>query len=120
MKIGRRPLAWAGALLVAQPARRPLFSACPPALAADSELLAAPTQQQQKRGIGGGSPWWSADRLGPTDAPLPENVFKRILDGKLPADVVEDDGDLFTFRDIRPASQLHLLVIPRRFVRDAS
>ena len=40
--------------------------------------------------------------------------------GDAPADVVEDDGDLFTFRDIRPASRLHLLVIPRTFVRDAS
>ena len=37
--------------------------------------------------------------------------------------MVDSDGDLFTFRDKRPASRLHLLVVPNkkyRFVRDAS
>ena len=59
----------------------------------------------------------------PEDEPTQENVFRRILEGSLPCDVVDDkDPELFTFRDIRPASTIHLLVIPRekRFVRDAS
>jgi len=59
-------------------------------------------------------------KLGPADAPDPSNIFLRILQGTAPADTVDDDGDLFSFRDIRPASRLHLLVIPKRFVRDAS
>ena len=54
------------------------------------------------------------------DVPDPDNRFLAILEGRAPADVVDNDGDLFTFRDIRPASTLHLLVIPKRFVRDAS
>ena len=59
-------------------------------------------------------------RLVSAEAPAPDNIFKRILEGSAPADKVDDDGDLFTFRDIRPASTVHLLVIPKRFVRDAS
>jgi diadenosine tetraphosphate (Ap4A) HIT family hydrolase len=56
------------------------------------------------------------------DAPDPENIFARILRGEAPADVVENnqDSDLFVFKDRRPASKVHLLVIPRRFIRDAS
>ena len=59
-------------------------------------------------------------RLVSAEAPEPNNIFKRILEGRAPAKGVEDDGDLFTFNDRKPASKLHLLVIPKRFVRDAS
>ena len=59
-------------------------------------------------------------RLGPADAPSADNIFLRILNGDAPADVVDADDELFTFRDYNPASTIHLLVIPRRFVRDAS
>ena len=55
--------------------------------------------------------------------PDPQNIFARILRGEASADVVEDLGpqsELFTFRDVRPASSVHLLVIPRHFIRDAS
>mmetsp|Transcript_42931 Transcript_42931/g.77017 ORF Transcript_42931/g.77017 Transcript_42931/m.77017 type:complete len:265 (-) Transcript_42931:89-883(-) len=52
--------------------------------------------------------------------PDPDNIFYRILQGKAPADFVDNDTELVTFRDKRPASKLHLLVIPRRFIRDAS
>jgi diadenosine tetraphosphate (Ap4A) HIT family hydrolase len=68
-----------------------------------------------------GTPWEA--RLAPADAPLPDNKFLKILEGKAPAEVVDSDGDLFTFRDIRPASRLHFLVVPNqkyKFVRDAS
>jgi len=61
-------------------------------------------------------------RMGvPTDAPEPNNVFAKILRGEAPADVLDDGDDtLFSFRDKNPASTLHFLVIPRRFVRDAA
>ena len=69
----------------------------------------------------GGPPRLSwLDRLGPTDAPSEDNIFLQILRGEAPADVVDADDVLFTFRDYKPASTIHLLVIPRRFVRDAS
>ena len=52
--------------------------------------------------------------------PDPErNVFARILRGDAPAEVLEDGDELFSFKDIRPASDLHYLIIPKRFIRDA-
>uniref|UniRef100_A0A7S4EUG9 HIT domain-containing protein n=1 Tax=Chrysotila carterae TaxID=13221 RepID=A0A7S4EUG9_CHRCT len=48
------------------------------------------------------------------------SAFARILRGDLPADVLDDDGELFSFVDINPASTLHYLVIPKRFIQDAS
>jgi len=52
--------------------------------------------------------------------PDADNVFLRILRRQHAADIVEDGERLLTFHDHRPASDLHLLVIPKRFVRDAS
>ena len=52
--------------------------------------------------------------------PDPNNIFARILRGEAPADKVDDDGDLFTFCDKRPASTIHYLVIPKFYIRDAS
>lgn len=58
----------------------------------------------------------------PADAGGADNIFGKILRGEAAADVVEDQAgsELFTFRDRNPASQLHLLIVPRRFIRDAS
>ena len=44
--------------------------------------------------------------------PARRGARREIVDG--------DDPELFTFVDKRPASTVHLLVIPRRFIRDAS
>ncbi|MCB9545844.1 MAG: histidine triad nucleotide-binding protein [Myxococcales bacterium] len=41
-------------------------------------------------------------------------IFKRILDGEIPADVVYEDDDCLAFRDINPAAPTHILVIPRK------
>lgn len=62
------------------------------------------------------SSWWSAS----ADEADPSNIFARILRGDAPAAVLDDDGELFSFKDRNPASTLHYLVIPRRFIRDAS
>ena len=63
----------------------------------------------------------AAGASGPPDAPDADNIFGRILRGEAPAEIVDgDDPELFTFVDKRPASTVHLLVIPRRFIRDAS
>ena len=50
------------------------------------------------------------------------NIFARIMRRQAPAVVAEDQpgSELFAFRDHRPSSTVHLLVIPRRYVRDAS
>ncbi len=41
------------------------------------------------------------------------NIFARILRGELPADKVYEDDHTLAFRDIRPLSPTHVLVIPK-------
>ena len=41
-------------------------------------------------------------------------IFKQIIDGEIPADVVYDDDVCLAFRDIQPAAPTHVLVIPKR------
>ena len=41
-------------------------------------------------------------------------IFKRILDGEIPADVVHEDDRCLAFRDVSPQAPVHVLVIPRR------
>jgi histidine triad (HIT) family protein len=45
-------------------------------------------------------------------------IFCGIAAGKIPADIVAQDEQTITFMDIAPATRGHLLVIPRRHVRD--
>lgn len=39
-------------------------------------------------------------------------VFEKIIAGDIPADVVYRDDQIVAFRDIRPASPVHLLIVP--------
>jgi diadenosine tetraphosphate (Ap4A) HIT family hydrolase len=96
----------------------PAMALLPGNLLTRRAAIAAVTFSQQRPQ----SAWaWAFGKRWPTDAPDEDNIFLRILKGDAPADVVDgNDPDLFTFRDRRPASDLHLLVIPRQFVRDAS
>ena len=41
-------------------------------------------------------------------------IFKRIIDGEIPADVVHEDDLCLVFRDINPQAPTHLLVIPKK------
>lgn len=41
-------------------------------------------------------------------------IFKKIIDGELPADKVYEDEHVVAFRDINPAAPVHILVIPRK------
>lgn len=41
-------------------------------------------------------------------------IFKQIIDGEIPADVVYEDDQCLAFRDIHPAAPTHILVIPKR------
>lgn len=46
---------------------------------------------------------------------MPEKtIFKKIIDGEVPADVVYEDDRCLAFRDIDPQAPTHLLVIPRK------
>jgi len=41
-------------------------------------------------------------------------IFKKILDGEIPAEVVHDDTDCLAFRDVNPQAPVHILVIPKK------
>lgn len=43
----------------------------------------------------------------------PANIFARILRGELPCDKVYEDAYVLAFRDIRPLTPTHILVIPK-------
>lgn len=46
---------------------------------------------------------------------MPEKtIFKRIIDGEIPADIVYDDELCLAFRDINPQAPTHILVIPKK------
>ena len=49
-----------------------------------------------------------------------ECIFCRIAAGDVPADVVHTTERTVAFRDLNPQAPLHVLVIPRRHVENAS
>lgn len=42
------------------------------------------------------------------------NVFHKILDGQIPADVVHEDDRVLAFRDVAPVAPVHVLIIPKK------
>jgi histidine triad (HIT) family protein len=44
-------------------------------------------------------------------------IFKRIIDGEIPAEIVHEDDLCLAFTDINPQAPVHLLVIPRKEIR---
>ncbi len=45
--------------------------------------------------------------------PPEDNTFSKIIDRALPADILYEDDAFMAFADHRPASQCHVLVIPK-------
>jgi histidine triad (HIT) family protein len=43
-------------------------------------------------------------------------IFCQIASGKIPADIIYQDKDVFAFRDIKPQAPVHILVIPKRHI----
>jgi histidine triad (HIT) family protein len=48
---------------------------------------------------------------------MERTIFHKILDKEVPADIVYDDADVLVFRDIHPKAAVHLLFVPKAFVR---
>ena len=44
---------------------------------------------------------------------MSDNIFSKIIDKELPADIVYEDDDILAFRDIAPQAPVHVLVIPK-------
>ena len=48
---------------------------------------------------------------------LKDNLFQKILDKQIPADIVYEDEQCLAFRDVNPQAPTHVLIIPRKVVR---
>ena len=42
-----------------------------------------------------------------------KTIFKKIIDGEIPAKIVYEDERCLAFRDVNPQAPVHVLVIPR-------
>lgn len=42
-----------------------------------------------------------------------KTIFKRIIDGEIPANIVHEDEHCLAFHDVSPQAPVHILVIPR-------
>jgi histidine triad (HIT) family protein len=49
-------------------------------------------------------------------AMLSDNLFKKIIDRQIPADIVYEDDRCLAFRDINPQAPVHVLIIPRKVI----
>ncbi len=47
-------------------------------------------------------------------------LFCRLVAGEVPSDIVHETETTVAFKDIQPAAPLHVLVVPRRHIDDAS
>ena len=45
---------------------------------------------------------------------MSKTIFKRIIDGEIPARIVHDDDLCLAFHDVSPQAPTHVLVIPKR------
>ena len=43
-------------------------------------------------------------------------IFCQIVAGKVPSDILYQDGEVIAFRDINPQAPTHLLIIPRKHI----
>ena len=48
---------------------------------------------------------------------MSEDLFLKIIEREIPADIVFEDDDVLAFRDISPQAPLHVLVIPKKHIR---
>lgn len=43
-------------------------------------------------------------------------IFCKIVDGKIPTQLIHEDDDLVAFHDINPSAPMHLLIVPKLHV----
>ncbi|MCB0337748.1 MAG: histidine triad nucleotide-binding protein [Bdellovibrionales bacterium] len=49
-----------------------------------------------------------------------ETIFSKIISREIPADIVYETENVLAFRDIAPQAPHHILIIPKKFIRDIS
>ncbi|QOC21123.1 histidine triad nucleotide-binding protein [Wenzhouxiangella sp. AB-CW3] len=45
---------------------------------------------------------------------MSDDLFLKIVDREIPADIVYEDDDILAFRDVQPQAPVHVLIIPKR------
>jgi histidine triad (HIT) family protein len=50
-------------------------------------------------------------------AMLPTNIFQKIIDRQIPAQIVHEDDLCLAFRDVNPQAPTHVLIIPKKAIR---
>ena len=48
---------------------------------------------------------------------MSENLFLKIIEREIPADIVYETEDVLAFRDINPQAPVHVLIIPKIHIR---
>ena len=43
-----------------------------------------------------------------------KTIFKKIIDGEIPAKIIHEDDHCLAFHDVSPQAPVHVLIIPRR------
>ena len=51
---------------------------------------------------------------------MSDNLFQKIIDREIPADIVYEDDLCLAFRDINPQAPVHILLIPKSFIEKLS
>jgi histidine triad (HIT) family protein len=47
---------------------------------------------------------------------MTDNLFLKIIERKIPADIVYEDDRCLAFRDINPQAPVHVLIIPKKVI----
>jgi histidine triad (HIT) family protein len=47
---------------------------------------------------------------------MKDNLFQRIIDKQIPANIVYEDDVCLAFKDINPQAPVHVLIIPRKVI----
>jgi histidine triad (HIT) family protein len=50
-------------------------------------------------------------------AMMQDNIFQKIIDRQIPANIVYEDDRCVAFRDVNPQAPTHVLIIPRKVIR---
>lgn len=45
-------------------------------------------------------------------------IFKKIIDKEIPAKIIYEDEDFLAFEDISPVAKVHVLVIPKKEIKN--
>ena len=51
---------------------------------------------------------------------MKDTLFQKIIDKKLPADIIYEDDQCLVFSDINPVAPIHLLIIPKKRINQLS